>query len=208
MTAPLSKTFPFLNLPRELRDRIYRLVMVKTLGCWLLHHPDISLLCVCRRIHDEAMPLLYRESWFTLDCDFEIHTASGMTVTWCETFRRVQNLHIEIQMNWIMESEMNLKTSGPGLPDQYIEDWRAAYALVREGLSSFCTLLQAREPLRYLSVRITDDNGFRREPLIRNLVEPLAQLTSIPKLVIQAGRSLPLLRFFTSADESKKMISL
>ena len=57
----------FLNLPGEIRNQIYRLVLVKDIPINGIRTklPAIGLLRVCKRVHEEAVSILHAENTFT-----------------------------------------------------------------------------------------------------------------------------------------------
>ncbi len=66
---PLSQTFQFLRLPPELRNKVYRLLLVsdKTFTVGLRFGSfDTSLLTVNRQIHQEASGIFYEENTFRI----------------------------------------------------------------------------------------------------------------------------------------------
>lgn len=65
-----GRGFPFLELPGEVRNRIYRLLLVENPPICIPCDPEIvavHLLRVCRQIHEEAIPILYQENTIGLD---------------------------------------------------------------------------------------------------------------------------------------------
>ena len=84
ISTSLSASYPFLDLPLELRNKIYRYILISDLDCkshprlWRPLSVDggtcrigyfsrdtvIPLLLVCRKIHDEAAAVLYGENTF------------------------------------------------------------------------------------------------------------------------------------------------
>ncbi|KAI9721129.1 MAG: hypothetical protein M1828_005235 [Chrysothrix sp. TS-e1954] len=65
-----SKASSLLDLPAEIRNSIYRLVLVPPRPALHTQHitkqsPNLALIHTCRQIHSEAMPLFYSENAFS-----------------------------------------------------------------------------------------------------------------------------------------------
>lgn len=78
-TATTARPFPFLDLRTELRVCIYRLLFTRESQIWLTghraHHSghgwgdriEIGLLLSCRKVYDEASPVLYDTNKFAVN---------------------------------------------------------------------------------------------------------------------------------------------
>ncbi|SLM33677.1 hypothetical protein LPUS_00809 [Lasallia pustulata] len=69
MAAPSSIIFPFLSLPAELRNVIYRHLLVG--GPDTTAPPHAQILRTCKQVNHEATDILYAENTFNLYVDFQ-----------------------------------------------------------------------------------------------------------------------------------------
>src|SRR5947199_7094673 len=79
ITVATARPFPFLDLRTELRVSIYRLLFRRESQIWLTghcaHHSghdgdariEIGLLLSCRKVYDEASPVLYDTNQFAVN---------------------------------------------------------------------------------------------------------------------------------------------
>lgn len=64
-----SETSPFLELPPEMRNRIYRYTLLtdRFVGVSATHLPEPAVLLACKQIRQEASSIYYNENRFLLD---------------------------------------------------------------------------------------------------------------------------------------------
>ncbi|KAI9680706.1 MAG: hypothetical protein M1817_004146 [Caeruleum heppii] len=183
--ASTTTTHPtFWHLPSEIRNEIYRFVLVNRLTEDYLANPEQSLLLVNRAVHNEASVILYEEATFSTCCGTSNVTPLGTPVTEWTRFGSIQRLHVEVDMADMMDEIMETLVDPRG---SYIENWGELYHGVRRSLASLCRSLSMRAPLRFLSIRVTEDRACRRSGLVKRLLRPLATLSSISELWVEIG---------------------
>ena len=60
---------PLMRLPRELRNEIYKLVLVRRFSITLLLKNHLALVLACWQTNNEALPIFYRYNNFLLSCN-------------------------------------------------------------------------------------------------------------------------------------------
>jgi hypothetical protein len=127
--------FPFLDLPRELRDKVYELVFPSHRGFVRFFHKQypmsgdivpanikISLLFTCHQIYDEGLPMMYKVNTF---CIAPLISAAYEVPGWGESETQAPTLN----SRWLIAMP---------LAETPLQGWRFAY------LASIMTMLLQR----------------------------------------------------------------
>ncbi|KAI9725083.1 MAG: hypothetical protein M1812_000359 [Candelaria pacifica] len=130
-----SKTFAFLSLPPELRNKVYRLLLVstKTFTVGLRFGSfDTSLLCVNKQIHEEASGIFYEENTFRIPQSLFISCATldqlrDLYRLPASRLRQLRNLNVEIPVYGPYHDQLFYQ--------QVVQNVWALTQLLRDGLT-------------------------------------------------------------------------
>lgn len=115
---PITTSSPFLCIPRELRDKIYRSILKATQSNLRKSHNailmtfleiarvDTDILTVNKQISAEAQEILYNENTFSVEVESNYFDRVGYQAIEIQHHQRFKNLDIKVMVNWVTEETL------------------------------------------------------------------------------------------------------